>query len=192
MNARTIRKAGRPVSRRAVRIASPSGHVSEKLEGRLDASKGGHGVFAREPIRAREVLVVWGGDVVTESQLQVLPEAQRHRLTLQVEENLFLLTTREGAADWVNHSCEPNAGIDGQLVLVAMRDIAKGEEICFDYAMTDSYPYDEFDCRCGAKTCRGRVSANDWRILELQERYRGFFSSHIERLIRRAGERSAS
>lgn len=133
--------------------------------------------------------MVWGGEIVTAHQLQLLPQARRHRLCLQVEENLFLMTTREGPADWVNHSCDPNGGMAGQIVLVALRSIRMGEEICFDYAMTDSYPYDEFDCHCGSARCRGRVTAEDWRMPALQERYRGYFAPHIERLIRGAQTR---
>ena len=48
--------------------------------------------------------------------------------------------------DMINHSCEPNCGLLGQMLLVAMRDIARGEELCFDYATCDASDYDEFRC----------------------------------------------
>ena len=168
-------------------VATPSGFISPKLEGRLDAAKGGRGVFARVGIRKHETLVVWGGVVVTSSQLRLLAKDQRHRLCLQVEKDLFLMSSREGPADWVNHSCDPNSGMSGQIVLVAMREIAPGEEICFDYAMTDSYPYDEFDCACRIAQCRRRVTADDWQLRELQERYRGFFSPYLQTRILSSG-----
>jgi hypothetical protein len=164
-------------------VASASGFISIKLEGHLDPVKGGHSVHAREPIQKGETLVVWGGEVVTGKQLLLLPPDVRRRLCLQIEEDLFLLTTREGPSDWINHSCEPNSGLRGQIVLVALRDIETGEEICFDYAMCDTHRYCEFDCHCGTPRCRGRVTANDWRMPELQERYRGYFSPYLERLI---------
>ena len=170
-----------------VPIATPSGFISQKLEGRLDLGKGGKGVFARVRIGKYETLVVWGGEIVTRTQLQLLPREQRHRLCLQVEEGLFLMTSREGPADWVNHSCDPNSGMSGQIVLVAMREIAPGEEICFDYAMTDSYRYDEFDCVCGSTRCRKCVTAEDWRRIDLQERYRGFFSPYLQKRILSSG-----
>jgi hypothetical protein len=71
----------------------------------------------------------------------------------------------------------------GQIVVVAMRPIMPGEEICFDYAMTDGSPYDEFDCACGSPTCRGRVSGDDWRRPELWARYQGYFSPYLQRRI---------
>jgi hypothetical protein len=86
-------------------------------------------------------------------------------------------------ADRVNHSCNPNAGIRGQVGLVAMRAIAPDEEICFDYAMSEANDIDDFDCRCGAPNCRGRVTIYDWQIPELQARYQGYFSEYIQRLI---------
>jgi len=46
-----------------------------------------------------------------------------------------------------NHSCEPNIGVQGQIVYVAMRDIAPGEELTHDWAMTDD---DENEHQCNA------------------------------------------
>ena len=62
-----------------------------------------------------------------------------------------------------------------------MRDIAPGEELCFDYAMTDSSDYDEFQCACGASSCRGVVRGDDWKRPELQDRYRGYFSTYLKK-----------
>lgn len=33
---------------------------------------------------------------------------------------------------YTNHSCEPNIAIQGQIVFVAMREIAAGEELTHD------------------------------------------------------------
>ena len=137
-------------------IVQPTGFISPKLEGRLIGTKGGRGVFAREKVRAKEVLVVWGGEVVTGEMLADMSD-DKHRVSIQIEEDLYLVTGHEGPADWVNHSCDPNAGLTGQVVLVALRDIRVGEEICFDYATSDGSPYDEFECHCGTKTCRRHV-----------------------------------
>ena len=53
----------------------------------------------------------------------------------------------------LNHSCEPNLGLQGQIAFVAMRDIAADEELTFDYAMTD----DE-DIRDGVQLRRSGLS----------------------------------
>ena len=72
------------------------------------------------------------------------------------------------------------AGIRGQITLVALRDIAVGEEITFDYAMSDGCDYDEFDCGCAARKCRGRITGEDGCKPELIERYRGYRSSYLD------------
>jgi hypothetical protein len=147
--------------------------------------KGGYAVKAIAPISAGEVIAVWGGGIVTSAELADLPPAYREH-TIQVEEGLFLASLiADDPADYVNHSCDPNAGLSGQIVLVAMRDIREGEEITFDYAMTDGEPYDEFACACGSAHCRGRVSGDDWRHPELWERYSGYFSPYLQRRIDR-------
>jgi hypothetical protein len=64
-----------------------------------------------------------------------------------------------------------------------MRNIAQGEEICFDYAMSDGSPYDEFDCACDAPNCRGRITGEDWRRPELQRKYANWFSPYLRRRI---------
>ena len=169
----------------------PTGHISSKLEGRLIPSKGGRGLFARERVRAGEMLLVWGGDVVTGEMLKWMSE-EKFQLSVQIEEDLYLVTPNEGPADWVNHSCDPNAGLVGQIVLVALRDIKTGEEICFDYAMSDGSAYDEFECGCGSRLCRHHVTGDDWKLPELQKRYEGHFSPYIQSRINRQKSRPAA
>jgi uncharacterized protein len=158
-------------------------YLSPRLQMRTSQEKGGAGVFAIESVPAGEVLAVWGGVVVPGARL---PEYSRYAQThgLQVEDDLFLLPlTEDDPSDYFNHSCDPNAGLSGQITLVAMRPIAEGEEICFDYAMSDSNPYDEFECGCGRPNCRGWVKAEDWQNPVLQQRYQGFFSPYLQRRI---------
>ena len=133
-------------------------------------------------MRAGETLLVWGGDVVTGEMLKWMSE-EKHRLAVQIEEDLYLVTPNEGPADWVNHSCDPNAGLIGQIVLVARRDTRVGEEICFDYAMSDGSDYDEFECGCGSRHCRHHITGDDWKLPELQTRYARHFSPYIQRRI---------
>lgn len=161
-----------------------TGYLSPKLEVRAAPEKGGFAVYAREAVAKDEMLVGWGGHVVTLDEVLALPPDERGH-TIQVDDLLYLAPIgMEEPADYVNHSCNPNAGIRGQIILVAMRPIAAGEEITFDYAMSDSSSFDEFECACGAPTCRGRVSGNDWQRPELWERYDGYFSAYLQRKIK--------
>jgi hypothetical protein len=158
-------------------------YLSPKLELRACQDKGGSGLFACEPVQKGEVLAVWGGIVVPGSRLEEYSHyAQTHGL--QVDDDLFLLPlTDNDPSDCFNHSCSPNAGLQGQITLVAMFPIERDEEICFDYAMSDSNDYDEFECGCGTPLCRGKVTADDWKRKDLQVRYQGYFSPYLQRRI---------
>jgi len=173
----------------------PSSYLSSRLKGRPKATGDGNGIYTLQPINKGDLLALFGGVIYEWETFIHLPEHERS-LCIQVEERHFLVPRSIGEGDYVNHSCNPNAGLSGQIGLVAMRDIKIGEEVCFDYAMSDTMPYDEFDCLCDAPNCRGKVSGSDWQIPELQKRYAGYFSPHVQRRIdaqkaeRRAFERA--
>jgi uncharacterized protein len=84
---------------------------------------------------------------------------------------------------FLNHSCEPNVGIQGQIVFVAMRDIAAGEELTLDYATID-HDSEPMACRCGANGCRRLITGQDWRKPELQRKYGSFFAWYLLEKIR--------
>jgi len=160
-------------------------HLSPKLEAKPCLEKGNYAVYARESIEKGELLALWGGRIITESELDYdIPHFTQR--VLQIEEGLYIIQPEPlESSDYFNHSCDPNAGFSGQIALVAMRDIKPNEEVCFDYAMCDGSPYDEFICTCGSKNCRGEVTGQDWKRPELRERYAGYYSPYLQRRIDR-------
>jgi SET domain-containing protein len=166
----------------------PTSYTSNKLEVRRLEKYAGYGVYAKENLPKGELLIIWGGKVASKEEFdQCSLDEQVH--SIQIEESFFLVPVSQGdAADFVNHSCNPNAGISGQICLVAMRDITAGEEICFDYAMSESQTgEDEFDCSCGSIDCRKHIRWADWEITALQQKYRGYFMPYLQRRIDRLG-----
>jgi uncharacterized protein len=150
----------------------------------------GRGLFAVEAIGAGEVVCVKGGYVFDRAALAAMP-GWYASAEIQVAEDLFIgplaEDERDGSMIFSNHSCEPNLGVRGQIVFVAMRDIAAGEELTHDWATTDDDEY-ELECRCGTPSCRRLVTGRDWRRKELQEKYRGYFSSYLCDKIKRAAD----
>ena len=133
-------------------------------------------------IQKGELISIWGVDIVSKDRLDpsMLRFTQR---VLQIDEDLYILTAEEKEPnDCFNHSCEPNLGFTGQIGLVSLRDVDAGEELTFDYAMSDGEPYDEFDCHCGMPTCRHKVTGNDWKLPSLWEKYEGYFSPYLTRM----------
>lgn len=137
------------------------------------------GTFAKENIKKGDLLLVLSGYVMKLSEEEKLPGSLSDN-GIQVTGNLSLCVSKKeelGGINFFNHSCDPNVGIKGQIFLVAMRNIKKGEETTFDYAMTlcrskNAKPY-SLNCLCGKENCRGIVTDSDWKILELQKNTMG-------------------
>lgn len=86
--------------------------------------------------------------------------------------------------DYLNHSCDPNCGFNGQLSVVAMRDIEKGEQITLDYSMCLSLnKFLNMKCACGSDKCRGTIKGSDWKIKKLQLLYSGYYQPYIQNKI---------
>jgi SET domain-containing protein len=66
----------------------------------------------------------------------------------------------DGVAAFINHCCDPNCEtdeFDEHIWIMALRDIAAGEELSYDYNLYDGDEDDEAICHCGAKGCRGSM-----------------------------------
>jgi hypothetical protein len=159
-------------------------YFSPKVEKRASLING-RGLFATAAIAKGEVVVVKGGYILTREQRDSISEGLGPS-EIQITEDLFIGPTtpaeREGGMMHLNHSCEPNLGLQGQVVFAAIRGIAAGEELTIDYAMTDDEPY-EMECQCGSEACRKLITGTDWRKPELQKKYDGYFSWFIQRRI---------
>lgn len=145
----------------------------------------GRGLVATEDIGQGEVVAVKGGHIVTSAELAALP-GHLQESDVQITDDLHLVALddeeHESVMLFLNHSCEPNVGFAGNVVLVAMRHVAAGEELTTDYALFDDYE-GTMACRCGSPTCRRTIDGRDWRRPELQDRYRGYFSWYLQRRI---------
>ncbi len=161
-------------------------YFSPRAESR-EIPRTGFGSFAIAPIGIGTVVATFGGTIMSRSVFRNYPIEQQSR-SLQIETDSFALGPElPEPGDLINHSCAPNCGMRNATQVVAMRPIAIGEEITFDYSMSDASDYDEFDCECGTPQCRKRITGNDWKLPELQMRYQGMFSPYIQRLMRASG-----
>lgn len=162
-------------------------YISPKIK-RGKSALGGDGLFAAEKINKGELVIDFTnapGKMINEREADELYEKGEDYM-IQVEEDLFFAATNNDEledSDFLNHSCDANCGIKDKLKIVAMRDIEPGEEICFDYAMSESGKDYKMDCLCGSPKCRGAVTGNDWKLPELQERYKGYFSDYLQKKI---------
>jgi hypothetical protein len=69
----------------------------------------------------------------------------------------------EGLGAYLNHSCDPNCEVDeiqGRVWLFALRDIAAGEELVWDYNLYDDEA--PAPCSCRSPKCRGTMYSREW------------------------------
>jgi len=98
-------------------------------------------------------------------------------------------------SNYMNHSCDPtcwfvDGGDEWEGAMVARRDLRPGDELTFDYATSeDDDRAESWVCACGAPSCRGHVSPQDWGLPQVQEAYRGHFLPHVaDRIAHATGE----
>jgi SET domain-containing protein len=145
----------------------------------------GRGLLAIQPIARDEIVAIKGGHIIDSRTLASLEEAgSNSEIKIADDFHIAALDASEYEAVmlFLNHSCEPNVGVAGNIVFVAMRDIAAGEELTTDYALFDDYD-DQMTCNCGRPTCRRVISGKDWQRPELQARYSGYFSTYLQRKL---------
>lgn len=83
---------------------------------------------------------------------------------------------------YLNHSCDPTAGINDNLELVALKDIKEGQEITIDYAIIEGDDLWEMPCSCGAKECRGTIRSVKYLPKSAFERYLPYIPSYFKNL----------
>jgi SET domain-containing protein len=147
----------------------------------------GKGLFAIEAIDKGEIVCVKGGYVFNQNALKRLQKSVGPA-EIQIADQLYIGTTAKdenaGGMIFSNHSCNPNIGVQGQIVFVAMREIAAGEELTHDWAMTDDDTF-ETKCNCGASNCRGVITGKDWMKKDLQRKYKKYMSWYLQEKIKR-------
>lgn len=130
----------------------------------------GKGVFALQPLAAGEVLIEYKGEVISwEEALRRHPHdpAQpNHTFYFHLDDSRVVDGGVGGnASRWINHACEPNCEteeVDGRIFVKALRDIAAGEELFFDYRLVLEGRHTpkvkrEYACWCGSPRCRGTL-----------------------------------
>jgi hypothetical protein len=133
----------------------------------------GRGVFALQPIEAGQTLIEYKGEIIS------WPEALRrhphdpkdphHTFYFHIDDSRVIDAKVNGnAARWINHACEPNCEADetpeGRVFIKALRDLAPGEELFYDYGLVIDERYTpklkaQYACRCGSPRCRGTMLA---------------------------------
>jgi uncharacterized protein len=141
----------------------------EVREGRL-----GLGVYATRPIDAGALIVV--------GHPRPCP-AGRTRHSVQIDHDAHVVFGPP--VESFNHSCDPNCGIllsrdGGPAEVRAMRPVAEGEELTFDYAaFEDDIQHMPCPCLCGSRRCRGKISGYHALPTDRREAYGVYIAEYL-------------
>jgi len=129
--------------------------MKEKFE--IKETQGlGKSAFATCDIKAGEKITEFTGEVLDRKIIheRIINGQERLDDPLQISDNEFMDIDND--AYFFNHSCEPNAGINGTVSMVAIKNIKAGEEITFDYSATVGINVDNWQMKCFCKSpnCR--------------------------------------
>jgi hypothetical protein len=141
----------------------------------------GRGLFATRDLPARTVVCRLGGRLVDTATLRALEGVDDLDSVVVGDDRHLLLGP--GDQRFLNHSCDPNVGWVDASTLATMVDVAAGSELVTDYAMSIAEPAWLLRCHCPSRRCRQMVEGTDWRIPVLQQRYAGWWTPHVQRLV---------
>lgn len=116
----------------------------------VGGSEVGRGVFAAQALQPGQPILVFTGPVLHHDEVMAPGGGRAYAVQIGPDEYLDAMSP----ARYVNHSCDPNAGLVNDRVLIALRPIGAREEIRFDYSTAMSRGHWTTKCRCGEPTCR--------------------------------------
>ena len=117
------------------------------------------GVYTTAPIKQGTVVVEYTGPHLTNDAADALYDFSPRTYLFGLLDGGHVIDG-DGIAAFINHSCDPNCEADevkGRVIIRAIRRIAAGEELAYDYNLYDGELDDPARCRCGAKHCRGSL-----------------------------------
>lgn len=135
-----------------------------------ESAVSGKGAFAARDLAVRERVIEYLGERITHEEADRRYDDEsmdvHHTFLFTVSGRTVIDASHGGnEARFINHSCEPNCEAEierGRVFIYSLREIAAGEELCYDYAYQRSGDETEADevlyqCLCGAGECRGSI-----------------------------------
>ena len=140
----------------------------------------GKGIFAKRNIKKNETAFIVKGRII---RGPYSPGYKFDQRWLAIDNNAWIAPLRRNPWRFINHSCEPNAGLNGKVTVVAMQNIKKGEEITIDYSITEDDPYWEMDsvCNCGESNCRKIIRSVRFLPEEIFKKYKPYVRKFLEK-----------
>jgi hypothetical protein len=138
----------------------------------------GRGLFAKRSIKKGEIVFIMKGDIMK------LNPRNRDKIfsnpnVVGIDKDTWI--NPRPPYVYINHSCDPTVGVRGRVTYVALRDISKGEEITFDYSISEDSSW-YMRCNCGSKNCRKVIRSIRFLPPEFFKKYLSAFPTYFRNL----------
>jgi SET domain-containing protein len=153
-------------------VSKSAGSVGQRRIQTRRSGVHGKGVFAVLDLAEGEIILEYTGQIIGWAEAQARhphdPDQPNHTFYFHVNENHVIDALHGGnSSRWINHSCAPNCEaeeVGGRIFIKALRNIAAGEELNYDYGLIIEERYTpklkaEYPCWCGTAQCRGTLLA---------------------------------
>lgn len=138
----------------------------------ISHSRTGNGVFAAMDFMPNDTIHEFRGPFLTFAQaLAKGPVFGADPIQIDEKEYAAAYIDTQEPGRSINHSCDPNAGIMNNSILVALKPIQQNEEITFDYSTTMDEDCWTMVCHCLSAQCRGVIRDFKYLPPETQQRY---------------------
>ena len=153
------------------------------------------GVFTTTAIRKGARVVEYTGPRITLEEADRRYDGARRTYLYRLEDGKTVIDG-EGLGAYLNHSCDPNCEVDeikGRVWIFALRNIAPGEELVWDYNLYDDE--EPAPCHCGSLKCRGTMYSREWmatmRRREARRKQKGMRTSRRDGRVQLSGQRTS-
>ncbi|KAK7903749.1 histone methyltransferase set1 [Exophiala xenobiotica] len=127
------------------------------------------GLYSLERIQASEMIIEYVGEKIRQEiadlrEIKYTESGIGSSYLFRIDEGTVVDATKKGGiARFINHSCSPNCtakiirvGGTKRIVIYALRDIEKDEELTYDYKFEREFDSDDrIPCLCGSTVCKG-------------------------------------
>ncbi|XP_053559190.1 histone-lysine N-methyltransferase ASH1L [Bombina bombina] len=157
---------------------------------RFRAEEKGWGIRTKEPLKATQFIIEYLGEVVSEHEFRNRMIEQYHNHSdhycLSLDSGMVIDSYRMGnEARFINHSCDPNCemqkwSVNGvyRIGLYALKDMAAGTELTYDYNFHSFNTEQQQLCKCGFEKCRGIIGGKSQRMNGLTNKTGQLLSAH--------------
>lgn len=142
----------------------------------------GKGIFVKKNIKKGEIIFIAKGKIIKFStDAKNAKESRIGSNWIGINKNIWLNIVKYSFR-FINHFCNPNAGIKGKVIFVALRDIKKDEEITFDYSISEDDILWQMKCSCGQKNCRKIIRSIQFLPVKTFKKYLPYIPTYFKKV----------